>query len=93
MKAAVAAIVMVLSGCAAAPASQAATGLLGRDLGNRTELDVLDAQQRLFSSQLDLAQARTDYLLGRIRLAAAAGELREQDLHALNAYLERSTPR
>ena len=40
---------------------------LGRDVGTRTELDVLDAQQRLFTAQLDLAQARNDYLLGRIR--------------------------
>ncbi|HEX6707969.1 MAG TPA: TolC family outer membrane protein [Albitalea sp.] len=60
---------------------------LGRDLGTRTELDVLDAQQRLFTAQLDLAQARNDYLLGRIRLASAAGELQEGDLGALNAYL------
>ncbi len=60
---------------------------LGRDVGTRTELDVLDAQQRLFSSQLDLAQARNDYLLGRIRLASAAGELHEGDLRSLNAML------
>lgn len=60
---------------------------LGRDVGTRTELDVLDAQQRLFTAQLDLAQARNDYLLGRIRLASAAGELHEGDLRALNAYL------
>jgi outer membrane protein len=62
---------------------------LGRDVGNRTELDVLDAQQRLFGAQLDLAQARTDYLLGRVRLAAAAGELQESDLRALNGFLAR----
>jgi outer membrane protein len=62
---------------------------LGRDVGTRTELDVLDAQQRVYATQLDLAQARNDYLLGRIRLAAAAGELDEADLRALNAYLER----
>lgn len=61
---------------------------LGRDVGTRTELDVLDAQQRLFAAQLDLAQARTDYLLGRLRLAAAAGELELGDLQALNAYLD-----
>ncbi|GAA4359746.1 outer membrane channel protein TolC [Variovorax defluvii] len=60
---------------------------LGRDLGSRTELDVLDAQQRLYTAELDLAQARNDYLLGRIRLASAAGELREDDLRALNGYL------
>ncbi len=62
---------------------------LGRDVGSRTELDVLDAQQRLFGAQLDLAQARNDYLLGRIRLAAASGELQEDDLRAINAYLSR----
>jgi outer membrane protein len=62
---------------------------LGRDVGSRTDLDVLDAQQRLFSSQIDLAQARNDYLQGRIRLASAAGELGEPDLQALNAYLAR----
>lgn len=60
---------------------------LARDVGTRTELDVLDAQQRLFSAQLDLAQARNDYLLGTIRLAYAAGELQVDHLRALNAYL------
>jgi outer membrane protein len=62
---------------------------LGRDVGNRTELDVLDAQQRLFTAQLELAQTRNDYLLGRIRLASAAGELQEGDLRSLNTYLAR----
>lgn len=60
---------------------------LGRDVGNRTELDVLDAQQRVHSAERDLAQARNDYLIGRIRLGASAGELREDDMRALNAYL------
>ena len=62
---------------------------LGRDVGSRTDLDVLNAQQRLFNAQLDPAQARIDYLLGRIRLSAAAGELHDGDLHAINAYLDR----
>ncbi len=62
---------------------------LGRDLGTRTELDVLDAQQRVYAAQLDRAQARNDYLLGRLKLAAAAGELGEQDLRALDEYLVR----
>ena len=60
---------------------------LGRDVGMRTELDVLDVQQRAFAAELDLTQARFDYLLGRVRLAAAAGELGEADLRALNAWL------
>ena len=60
---------------------------LGRDVGTRTELDVLDVQQRAFAAELDLTQARFDYLLGRVRLAAAAGELGESDLRALNTWL------
>lgn len=60
---------------------------LARDLGTRTELDVLDAQQRMFQVELDLAQARHDYLLGRIRLATAAGDMQADELRALNAYL------
>ncbi|MBI5716779.1 MAG: TolC family outer membrane protein [Burkholderiales bacterium] len=62
---------------------------LGRDVGNRTELDVLDAQQRLFGAQLDLAQAHNEYLLGRVRLAAAAGVINEGDIAALNTFLAR----
>lgn len=61
--------------------------VLGRDVGTRTQLDVLDAQQRLFTAELDLVQARADYLLGRLRLAAAAGELTEDSLRALGAWL------
>lgn len=60
---------------------------LGRDLGTRTELDVLDAQQRVFGTELDLAQARHDYLLGRLNLAAAAGDLHEGELQVLDRYL------
>jgi outer membrane protein len=61
---------------------------LGRDLGTRTELDVLDAQQRLYTTRLDLAQARNDYLLGRVRLAAAAGTLDLPDLQSINTQLQ-----
>lgn len=60
---------------------------LGRDVGTRTELDVLDAQQRAFAAELDLVQVRVDYLMGRLRLAAAAGELNEESLRSLNAWL------
>ncbi|WP_020656491.1 TolC family outer membrane protein [Massilia niastensis] len=60
---------------------------LGRDVGTRTSLDVLDARQRVHAVELDLIQARVDYLLGRLRLAAAAGELGEETLRALGAWL------
>ncbi len=61
---------------------------LGRDVGTRTGLDVLDAQQRVYAAELDLVQARVDYLLGQLRLAAAAGELGEDTLRSLGAWLE-----
>lgn len=60
---------------------------LGRDVGTRTELDVLDAQQRVYGAQLELAQARHDYVLGRVRLASAAGALAQADLEALDELL------
>jgi multidrug efflux pump len=61
--------------------------IAGRDVGTRTTTDVLDAQQRLFTSQLELNRARYDYLLGRVKLAETAGELGIEDLRALNTYL------
>ncbi|WP_028103904.1 TolC family outer membrane protein [Pseudoduganella violaceinigra] len=59
----------------------------GRDVGTRTALDVLDAQQRLFAAELDLVQGRADYLLGRLRLAGAAGQLDEDTLRGLAPWL------
>jgi multidrug efflux pump len=62
--------------------------IAGRDVGTRTTSDVLDAQQRFYNAQLDLARARHDYLLGRVKLASVAGTLAEDDLRSLNAYLK-----
>jgi outer membrane protein len=59
----------------------------GRDIGTRTQLDVLDAQQRLFGTQQDLVQARIDLMLGRARLALATGELNESTLRLLDGEL------
>ena len=54
--------------------------VLGRDVGSRSQPDVLDAQQRFFVTRLDVSQARIDVLLAQVRLAWAAGELSENDL-------------
>ncbi|MCK6434784.1 MAG: TolC family outer membrane protein [Aquabacterium sp.] len=43
------------------------------DGGVATTSDVLDAQARLHASRRDLAQARYDHLMSRLRLLAAAG--------------------
>lgn len=61
--------------------------VLGRDLGSRSQPDVLDAQQRFYAAQLDASQARIDVLLAQVRLAWAAGALSENDLQAIDAIL------
>lgn len=63
--------------------------LLGREVGVRTQVDVLNAQQQLFQTRRDLAQAKYNYILSLLRLKAAAGSLSEQDLALANSWLER----
>jgi outer membrane protein len=60
---------------------------LGLEVGVRTNLDVLNAQQTLTQVQRDLAQARYNALLNRLRLEAAAGDLNEEDIRKTNGYL------
>lgn len=63
--------------------------LLGQQVGVRTQVDVLNAQQQLFSARRDLAQARYNYILSMLRLKAAAGELDEEGIQRVNAWLEK----
>jgi outer membrane protein len=60
---------------------------LGQEVGVRTNLDVLNAQQQLYSTRRDLYQAEYNYLMSRLRLKAAAGSLTEEDLAAVNQAL------
>jgi outer membrane protein len=62
---------------------------LGYQVGVRTNIDVLNAQQQLYSTQRDLARARYDVLLNGLRLKSAAGTLSENDLAGLNMLLQR----
>jgi protease secretion system outer membrane protein len=55
--------------------------------GVRINLDLLGAQQQLFTSQRDLAQARYSYLLALLRLRAAAGIIGDADVREVAAYL------
>ncbi len=57
------------------------------DVGLRTSVDVLNAQQQLFSAKRDLLQARTSYLVNIIRLKAASGVVAENDLVDINQQL------
>lgn len=60
---------------------------VGYKLGIRINVDVLNAQQQLFSAQRDLSKARYDALLQGLKLKAATGSLSEADLTAVNAML------
>ena len=76
---------------AALTSSQSAldSSRLGREVGVRTQVDVLNAQQQLFSARRDMAQAKYNYILSTLRLKAAVGRLAEEDLSAVSAWLER----
>ncbi len=62
---------------------------LGQEVGVRTQVDVLNAQQQLSQTRRDLAQAKYNYILALLRLKSAAGQLVEQDLALVNAWLDR----
>ena len=72
---------------AAAQASLAATRV-GREVGNRTQTDVLNAIQTLAQAQAAYAQARHQFILGRLQLQLAAGALTETDLANVNTLLQ-----
>ena len=61
---------------------------LGYQVGIRINIDVLNAQQQLFSTKRDLAKARYDTLVNSLKLKAAAGTLAEPDVIAVNVLLE-----
>ncbi|MHB0972760.1 MAG: TolC family outer membrane protein [Thiobacillus sp.] len=60
---------------------------LGLEVGVRTSLDVLNAEQQVFSARRDLAGARYAYLLSGLSLKAAVGSLSPADLAEIDQYL------
>ena len=61
---------------------------LGYQVGVRINIDVLNAQSQLYQTKRDLAQARYNLLLGKLKLRQAAGTLTEADVQAINALLQ-----
>jgi len=61
---------------------------LGHEVGVRTNLDVLNAQQQLYSTRRDLYQAQYNYLVSQLQLKAAVGSLGEDDLGRVNRALQ-----
>ncbi|RZI41401.1 channel protein TolC [Herbaspirillum sp. HC18] len=61
---------------------------LGYQVGVRINIDVLNAQQQLYSTRRDLAKARYDTIMNGLRLKSAAGTLKEEDLVQVNTLLQ-----
>ncbi len=61
---------------------------LGLEVGVRTRVDVLNAQQQVFTTRRDLSAARYKTLLAGLQLKGAAGTLSEEDIKALDALLK-----
>ena len=60
---------------------------LGYKVGVRVNLDVLNAQTQLFTTQRDLAKARYDVVLNSLKLRQAAGQLTPSDVAAATQLL------
>ncbi|QIH08245.1 MULTISPECIES: TolC family outer membrane protein [Pseudomonas] len=61
--------------------------------GERVNLDALNAEQQLYTTRRDLAQARYDYLMAWTKLHYYAGTLREADLARVDeAFGQRTVP-
>ncbi|MGL6290645.1 MAG: TolC family outer membrane protein, partial [Silanimonas sp.] len=62
-------------------------GEAGLEVGTRTVVDVLLAQQTLFAAQTQFAQARHNFLVNELTLKQAAGSLSPADIEAVNRLL------
>jgi len=60
----------------------------GYEVGTRNVVDVLNAQNTLFSAQRDYANSRYDYIINMMRLKEQAGLLSPADIISLDSYLE-----
>lgn len=60
---------------------------LGYEVGVRINIDVLNAQQQVFSTLRDLSRARYDTILNGLRLKSASGTLADGDVEEINRLL------
>ncbi len=80
--------VRALEAALVSSASALESNKLGYEVGVRINIDVLNAEQQLYSTKRDLAKARFDTLLAQLKLKAAVGALGEDDLQRVNALFE-----
>ena len=79
--------VRALAEALAASSERLAATQLGQEVGDRTLLDVLSAENDQAAARLQLAQARTDWLLARLQLATLSGRPGDVALQALTAAM------
>jgi outer membrane protein len=60
---------------------------LGREVGVRTQVDVLNSQQQVANARRDLARAVYDTIVAQLKLKQAVGRLAVEDLAAINRLL------
>lgn len=65
---------------------------VGLQAGDRTTLDLLNAENDAAAAELALVQARTQLITHRLKLAALAGELDDATLQRANALLQPTRP-
>ena len=63
------------------------TALAGYDNGSRNIMNVLNAQNVLYSAERDYASSRYDYIQSYFSLRAIGGSLNSGDIHKLDAFL------
>jgi outer membrane protein len=61
---------------------------LGYEVGVRINIDVLNAEQQVYSTSRDLLVARYGTIMNHLKLKATAGSLTEADLEVVNRALE-----
>ncbi len=59
----------------------------GFEAGLRTNVEVLDAEQKLLSSRRNLAKSRYQYILNHLQLKDSAGMLSPSDVEEVNSWL------
>lgn len=60
----------------------------GFEVGRRTSLDVLNAEQMLYGARRDRAAAKYAFFLSRLRLSSVAGHLSQADVEAVDQLLD-----
>lgn len=62
---------------------------LGYEVGVRINIDVLNAEQQVFSTRRDLTTARHNAIMNALKLKYAAGILNDNDIQQINMLLEK----